>query len=149
MAAKRYFINKLSDSVGALVEIPKADIKNLCLKYVQHIFGAQTVTDADADGGLYVGLSGVSYMCYCLSQHPEFAEKKDEFLDRSEYYLKYDLAETCKPKSSSLSAAFLLGSCGVYAVAAALNKTLGKEKESTFFLKNILILQMDVLVWII
>ncbi|CAL1300919.1 unnamed protein product [Larinioides sclopetarius] len=134
MAAKRYFINKLADSVGAFVEIPKADIKNLCLKYVQHIFGAQTVTPDDADGGLYVGLSGVSYMCYYLSQHPEFAEKKGELLERSEYYLQHALTDADAPKNKSSRAAFLLGGCGAYAVAAALNKTLGKDKESRIFL---------------
>ncbi|GBN01374.1 LanC-like protein 3 [Araneus ventricosus] len=136
MAAKRYFTNKLADSVGAFVEIPKADIKNLCLKYVQYIFGAQTVTPDDADGGLYVGLSGVSYMCYYLSQHPEFAEKKAELLERSECYLQHALTDADAPKNKSSRAAFLLGGCGAYAVAASLNKTLGKEKESRIFLEK-------------
>ncbi|PRD21592.1 UNVERIFIED_CONTAM: LanC-like protein 3-like protein [Trichonephila clavipes] len=136
MAAKRFFKNKLSDSVGAFVEIPKADIKNLSMNYAQYIFSQQTVTADDCDGGLYVGLSGISYMCYYLSQHEHFIEKKQEFLEKSLYYMIYALEDANHPRNRHTQTAFLLGGCGSYAVAAALMNALGKEKECQMHLQQ-------------
>lgn len=136
MASKRFFKNKLNDSVGAFVEIPKADIKNLCMNYVQYIFSQQTVTADDCDGGLYVGLSGISYMCYYLSQQEQFTEKKQEFLEKSLYYMIYALEDANHPRNRHTQTAFILGGCGSYAVAAALMNALGKEKECRMHLQQ-------------
>ncbi|GFS71219.1 lanC-like protein 3 [Nephila pilipes] len=135
MASNRYFINKLNDSVGAFVEIPKIDIKNLCMRYVEYIFSQKSTKD-QVDGGLYVGSSGIGYMCYYLSQHQQFTEKKQEFLEKSLYYMKQSLDDANLPRNRDMLSAFLLGGSGTYAVAAALMKALGKEKESGVYLQQ-------------
>lgn len=139
LAPKRYFINKLSDFVGPSVDIPRDALKTRCLNYVQQIFNRQTLTADDCDGGLYVGLAGVSYMCYYLAQHPAFSEHQQEFLVKSGKYLEPALAYTNDPRvkaDKSNATAFLLGTCGVHAVAAALMQTLGKQAESSNFLRQ-------------
>lgn len=138
-APKRYFVNKLSDFVGPSLDIPTDIIKTKCLNYVRQIFSLQTVTSNDCDGGLYVGLAGVSYMCYYLSQHPAFSENRQEFLDKSVRYLDPALAYINHPQvkaDRSNATAFLLGSCGAHAVAAVVTNALGKHEESRNFLKE-------------
>lgn len=138
-SSKRFFINKLCDFVGPSLEIPRDIIKSRCLNYVQQIFSLQTLTSDDCDGGIYVGLAGVSYMCYYLSQHPAFSEHRQEFLDKSEKYLSPALSYVNQPRvkaDRSNATAFLLGTCGVHAVAAAVSKALGKHEESSTFIKQ-------------
>lgn len=138
-APKRYFVNKLCDFAGQSIDIPKDSLKARCMNYLQQIFGRQTITAEDCDGGLYVGLTGISYMCYYLSQHPEFSENKQEFLVQSVKYLEPALSYVNHPRvraDKSNVTAFLLGTCGTHAVAAAVMKAIGKENESKDFLKQ-------------
>ncbi|KAF8785210.1 LanC-like protein 3 like protein [Argiope bruennichi] len=134
MAGRRYFVNNMADSAGKYFEIPKEDIKTLCYSYLQRVFDEQTLTSEDADGGIYIGLAGVSYMCYYLAEHPEFAELRDDLLERSQYYLQYALTVAETPNLITSRAAFLFGGCGTYALAAAVYRALGKERESRYFL---------------
>lgn len=138
-APKRYFVNKLCDFIDSSVDIPKDMLKTLCLNYTQQIFNRQTVTFEDCNGGLYVGLAGVSYMCYYLAQHPAFSENRPEFLDKCEKFLTPALSYIEHPRvkaDKSNLTSFLLGSSGTYAVAAAVMKVLGKENESAGYLQQ-------------
>ncbi|KFM65842.1 LanC-like protein 3, partial [Stegodyphus mimosarum] len=131
-ASVRYFNNRLNDYSGAAVQISKELFKSRCLDYAGHIFRHQTLSADDCDGGLYVGIAGVAYMSYYLSQHSEFVENRVEFLNKSEEYMKCALSYVEQPRikaDKSMQAAFLLGASGTYAVAAVIAKALGKETE--------------------
>lgn len=136
-APKRYFINKLCDFAGQSLDIPKESLKNNCMVYLQQIFHRQTHSSKDCDGGLYVGLAGVSYMCYYLAQHPEFSEQRQELLVKSQQGLNPVLSfinSTRFKAGRSDATAFLLGSPGVHAVAACVMKAMGNDDKSKEFL---------------
>ncbi|GIY88586.1 lanC-like protein 3 homolog [Caerostris extrusa] len=135
--AKRYFVNQLSDFTGTLLEMPKADIKNLCQLYTEKIFSKQSIQRDECNGGLYTGAAGVGYMCYFLSQHPEFASEK-KFLEKSLYYMKPALHFAMYPEKheKDMQLAFILGGIGTLAVGAALMKTLGDDEEMQEYLNQ-------------
>ncbi|XP_054712655.1 lanC-like protein 3 [Uloborus diversus] len=136
---KRYFINSLSDFTSGTVAVPKDILKRKCLNYIQHILSKQGTTFDDCDGGLYVGLIGISYMCYYVSQHPEFQEYKDDYLQKGQEYLNHAISYANHPRvksDKSMQSAFLLGNSGTFAVAAAVMKAVYKESEYNMFLNS-------------
>ncbi|XP_013776330.1 lanC-like protein 3 [Limulus polyphemus] len=139
-SAKRYFINSLSDYItGESVRIQHQQLKQHCVDVVKHIFAKQGNSFRDCDGGLYVGVAGVSYMCYYLSQLQSFSEEKKMFLKNAEEYLSTALAYAEQPKiqsDKSMQFGFLLGNGGVYTVAALLFDALGKKDHRDKFIQQ-------------
>ncbi|KAG8197839.1 hypothetical protein JTE90_020116 [Oedothorax gibbosus] len=134
--SSRYFINNLKDfAPDQSIKIPIDAIKNQCLKYMQQISDQQTLSTKDCDGSLYVGLAGVSYAFYHLSQNPEFVKDRQDLLSKSWHYLQPALSHAEKGRNRRDSA-FLLGSGGVYATAAAVMKALGREKECNEYVEK-------------
>lgn len=134
--SSRYFINNLKDfTPGGNIKIPKDALQNQCYEYMQKITDQQTLNPKDCDGGLYVGLAGVSYAFYHLSQNPHFQKERQDFLSKSWHYLQPALSYAEKGRNKR-DAAFVLGSGGVYAVAAAVLKALGKDKDSDGYVER-------------
>lgn len=139
-SAKRYFINSMSDYItGESVRIQHQQIKQRCMDVVKHIFAKQGNSFRDCDGGLYVGVAGVSYMCYYLSQKQSFCEEKKMFLKNADEYLTTALANAEQSKfqsDKSMHFGFLLGNGGVYAIAALLFDDLGKKDHCDKFIQQ-------------
>lgn len=130
----RYFPNNLPDFGRGEVP-PKQQIEKWCWEIVSCISAKQTKLSSDCDGGLYVGIAGVSYMYYYLSTLPPFAAKREELLLSAENYLNPALSYIEK-SSKKDKVGFLLGGSGVYAVAALIMADLGKEEKSVQFLNK-------------
>lgn len=138
-SSKRYFVNKLNDFDGSDIKISSALLKKHCMEYIQKIFKQQTTTHDDCDGGLYVGLAGIAYMCYYASQSPDYQDHKSEFLGKGLDYLKHALAYVERPsiaRNVSMQASFLLGTGGVYVAAAALLDAADKKTECKTYLQK-------------
>lgn len=136
---KRYFINSFADYTGGEVKIPTDVLKQRCLSYVNLIFERQGLSFDDCDGGLYVGVGGIAYMCYHLSQHQHFQKESQQLLAEGEKYLKHALNYTEHPKvksDKSVQVAFLLGASGVYSTAAVIMDAIGKKNECDFHLSR-------------
>jgi lantibiotic modifying enzyme len=121
----RYFENPYEDytaSASGFV-IDKNEIVPQINEHLQNITTRLQPSSNNVDGGMYVGVTGVSYMFYYISKNPALSEYKREYLLRSMDYLKPALATSTGDKSS-----FLLGDAGTYALATVLMKLTGNER---------------------
>lgn len=124
---KRYFINTMQDhAIGENVTIMESQWRTKILQTLQEICRGQPPLEADGDGGLYVGVGGVAFMFYHLSQSDVLTDRRDELLCRGLEYataaIKYVEKQREDPGQKS---ALLLGDAGVHAVAAAIYLALG------------------------
>lgn len=119
----RYFPNPFEDyKENATLVVDKDEITNQISEYVKNITKRLQPDKKNVDGGLYVGISGVSFMFYYLSKNPFLSENKKFYLEKSIEYLRPALETSAGDKTS-----FLLGDAGSYALATVLNKELGDE----------------------
>ena len=127
---KRYFINKFQDYDGKST-FSDQDWNSKINSTVNIVAERQPPSIRDADGGLYVGISGIGYMFYHVSQSSTLSVEKAKYLKRGLEYIEPSLeyAERHRDDKSQKSA-FLLGNAGVYAVAAALYNAVGKSHVS-------------------
>lgn len=86
--------------------------------------------------GLYLGTAGISYMFYHLSKIPALSNKKINYLGKALEYTKPSImvASYVSNKKKDVPS-FMLGNCGIYAVAAAIFKAVGDETQSSHFRK--------------
>lgn len=134
---KRYFINPYPEFSGhsGISYDWKPRIKEL----VNIITAEQFRTFRDCDGGLYVGLSGVSYALWYLSKIPQFSEYRLEYLKNAQNYMQIALQHALRPEvqyDHTMKAGFILGNAGVYAVAAALHGAIGDQDSCTKYLQQ-------------
>jgi hypothetical protein len=123
---KRYFVNTLPDyRVGYETSADK-NWNSQIQQTVNIITDRQKASVKAADGGLYVGVAGIGYMFYHMSLSPTFVGEKSKLLEKGLQYIQpaLEYAE-CKKSDKSQKSAFLLGSAGIYAVAAAVYHALG------------------------
>ncbi|KAJ0174277.1 hypothetical protein K1T71_010423 [Dendrolimus kikuchii] len=120
----RYFPNPFDDyKQNASLTIDKDEITNQINEHVKNITKRLQPSKKNVDGGLYVGISGVSFMFYYLSKNPFLSENKGIYLEKGMEYLQPALETSAGDKTS-----FLLGDAGTYALATVLNKELGNDQ---------------------
>jgi len=125
---KRYFPNDYSDYHGTQVIL--YDWKPRIKEFVKIITTQQSLTLRDCDGGLYVGLSGISYVFWYLAHSPHFTQERVEFLKHAQSLMQIALQHAQAPEvqfDPTMKAGFLLGNAGVYAVASALYAAVGDQ----------------------
>ncbi|XP_072942829.1 lanC-like protein 3 [Epargyreus clarus] len=120
----RYFPNPFEDySPEVDLVIPKDSLVQQITDHVNTITKRFKPTQKNVDGGLYVGVTGISYMFYRLSKNPELIENRPYYVQKSMEYLAPAL-ETSAGESTS----FLLGDCGTYALATVVMKNANDER---------------------
>ncbi|KAJ9573619.1 hypothetical protein L9F63_008960, partial [Diploptera punctata] len=133
---KRHFVNKLQDFDGKNL-FTDTNLNAKIHQTVNTIIENQPPNVRDADGGLYVGIGGIGYMFYRLSQSSAFSAEKSKFFKKSLEYIQPSLeyAERHSGDKSQKSA-FLLGNSGIYAVAAAIFHSAGDKEKAERYLKR-------------
>lgn len=141
---RRYFTNSLKDYDGKLTEEEIQDkYKPDLLKEIDNVVGLITsrvrAEPRMEDGGLYVGLSGIAYSLFYVSQSQALSpETRQHCLKFSGTYLEASL-EYCGKKSETkkcTGAAFLLGHLGVYAFAAVFYSRTGSQQKSDHYVEK-------------
>lgn len=122
----RFFPNPYDDfKPGSSTVIDKDEITSQIHEHTNNISKRLHPSRKNVDGGLYVGITGVSYMFYYLSKNPLLSDNKSVYLQKSLEYLKPALESSAGDKTS-----FLLGDAGTYALATVLYKELGDEHSA-------------------
>ncbi|CAK1550721.1 unnamed protein product [Leptosia nina] len=118
----RFFPNPYEDyQPGSTLIKQDTVIKNI-EEHVAVITKRLQPSQRSVDGGLYVGVTGVSYMFYCLAKNPILSDKKSYFIEKSLEYLQPALECSAGDKTS-----FLLGDAGTYALATVIRKEAGND----------------------
>lgn len=140
MASLRFFPNLVPDLTAdgpATVDIPAESITSTINNIVNKIKSNLKPELSNATDGLYLGTAGVAYMYYHLSRVPTLSEFRIEYLKDAMNYLNPALSVAQKnERLRSDLPAFLLGNCGIYAVAAAILKAAGEATESQKYMQN-------------
>lgn len=90
--------------------------------------------ERNAEDGLYLGTAGIAYMYYKLSQSSSFQQHSVALLDKAEEYVKPALVVAKKAEHRTKDVpGFVLGICGVYAIASVVYHAKGKESESFMY----------------
>lgn len=126
----RFFPNLLPELMnGEKIEVPEDDIKDALLNIVQNIQKSLKPTEENGRDGLYLGTGGISYMYYHLSKIPLLGEFRMEFLETAVRYI-VPAVKSVEFTERACHAGLLLGSAGVYAVAAVVFKATNQQEES-------------------
>ena len=126
----RYFENKMPDcGFDEEVQIPVDQIRARILAVIEALRQNVVASQQACDGGVYVGLAGIAYALLYVAQSKQIPEKEREYLELAEQYMNVALDYEEKKQSAEMRSAFLLGSAGIYAVAALLFRALGKEEK--------------------
>nr|XP_026491888.1 lanC-like protein 3 [Vanessa tameamea] len=119
----RYFPNPYDDYKLGEVPLHKDEIISQINDILSNITKRLQPAHKNVEGGLYVGVTGVSFMFYYLSKNPLLSEKRTSYLEKALEYLAPALETSAGDKTS-----FLLGDAGTYALATALKKEIGDKK---------------------
>lgn len=136
---KRYFANKFIDGTKETCHVSANDIKLLLVETIDVVRKKQGLSRDNCDGGLYVGVGGVGYMFWKLSNFSVFDKDKDEFLKNAQKYLSPALAYADSVEYGSDLASkcgFLLGNTGIYATAALVAHALGDDRQMQVMLQK-------------
>lgn len=119
----RYFPNPYNDyKPGEASTVDRDAVLNEINEYINNIIKRLQATRRNVDGGLYVGITGVSFMFLYISKNPLLSGNKSDYLQKSLEYLKPAIESSTGDQTS-----FLLGDAGTYALATVLYKELGSE----------------------
>lgn len=122
----RFFPNPYDDyKPGIPLIVDKDMLTGQIVEHTKNITKRLQPSRKNVDGGLYVGITGISYMFYYLSKNPLLSENKATFLQKGIEYLKPALETSAGDKTS-----FLLGDAGTYALATVLFKEVGDETSA-------------------
>ena len=120
----RFFPNPYEDyKPGAGVALNKDEIIEQINDQVNNIIKRLQPNHKNVDGGLYVGITGVSYMFYYLSKNSLLSANKTAYIEKAVEYLTPALEVSAGDKTS-----FLLGDAGTYALATVLKREIGDEQ---------------------
>ncbi|XP_029668202.1 lanC-like protein 3 homolog [Formica exsecta] len=141
----RHFVNEYREREEEIVSCAtsmRRDIDDsLCAakinlrKILQRIVDKEPPERAEADGGLYVGASGISYAFLRLAKHTLLEAETEKYLSLAERYLRSSLAMVLRREGRS-GTGFLLGDWGILAVGAVLATVRGDEKTASEFVKR-------------
>lgn len=133
---KRYFINNLHDFQSGNDPFTQQNWISKIQQTINTITDKQKPSVKAADGGLYVGIAGIGYMLYHVSQTPAFASEKSGLLQKALEYIGPSLEYAERHKTDKLQkSAFLLGNAGIYAVAAAIYNAIGDKNNAERYLQ--------------
>lgn len=119
----RFFPNPYEDyKHGANLPVDKNGIISQINEHTQNIAKRLQPHRKNVDGGLYVGIAGVSYMFYYLAKNPLLSENKTQYIEKAVEYLTPALETSAGDRTS-----FLLGDAGTHALAMVLKRELGDE----------------------
>ncbi|XP_059473543.1 lanC-like protein 3 homolog [Neocloeon triangulifer] len=136
-APKRYFPNNLP--IGEDCVLSKSVLKCSVIEKYETIVQKQQADPQDAEGGLYVGIAGIGYLCYHLSKSPIFQDSKGALQSKAKEYLEAALeAGRHKKGNSRDDTAFILGNAGLYAICAAVFNDDGFLRDYAKGLSNCL-----------
>lgn len=120
----RYFPNSFEDyKLGADTKIDKGEIVTQITDHISNITKRLQPSRKNVNGGIYVGVTGASFMFYYLSKNPMLSENKATFMAKALEYLQPALETSAGDKTS-----FLIGDVGTYAIATVLTKEAGDDK---------------------
>lgn len=127
----RFFLNTYDDyKPGEPLTIEREEVIAQMHDHINNIIKRLHPSRRNVDGGLYVGITGISYMFYYLSKNPLLSENKSLYLKNGIDYLKPALEVSAGDKTS-----FLLGDAGTYALATVLFKEMGDENSAEMLKK--------------
>lgn len=126
MSRHRFFQNNLPDFKEGIVSnlYPEKNIE--AIKSITHLIEVKyRPTRKTGEDGLYLGSGGVAYMYYCLSKCSELDSQRHRYLTLATEYLKpaLTIAQLSATKKKDVPS-FILGNCGIYAVASVIFKEL-------------------------
>ncbi|KAJ8717086.1 hypothetical protein PYW08_005485 [Mythimna loreyi] len=122
----RFFLNAYDDhKPGEPFAVDKEEVTAQIYDHLNSITKRLNPSRKNVDGGLYVGVTGISYMFYYLSKNPLLSENKSVYLKKALEYLKPALEVSAGDKTS-----FLLGDAGTYSLATVLYKEAGDENSA-------------------
>jgi len=131
---KRYFENPYSDlTSGQEIQIDHALWKSRIKELIEAIIKNEKSSSRRLDGGLYVGISGISYMLWYVSiKLPEL-----KCLETAKKFgqIHFDVCQDDSTKDLGSKLGFLLGNTGVYAVNAVIANTMGDMQSSKSFVR--------------
>lgn len=85
---QRYFKNSLPDFTTGCQNENCDFIQHLIKSYVRQIEERLTPTPNNANGGLYIGASGVAFMFLKMACSESFQEKREGLLEKALSYIK-------------------------------------------------------------
>ncbi|CAG9858056.1 unnamed protein product [Phyllotreta striolata] len=136
-ARSRYFPNPKADyKGGSAPDIPTPQILEKLNDLLLRIENGYKPIDKNAGDGLYLGTAGVAYMYYHLSRTSRLKPNAGKYLNKAVQYLRPALTAVGNVTTDSKEApSFILGNCGVYAVAACIYKCIGQEPQSNRYIQ--------------
>lgn len=126
----RYFVNQFPNLVEATAHIDKHKWRDTAVQLMKSVLQRIPATFKNCDGGLYVGIAGVAYTLYQLSNVNDLSEHHQEYLKAAEEYISVALGYSQSKQCRDPPASFLLGTAGVYAVASAIHQRTGDAATS-------------------
>ncbi|KAF2895124.1 hypothetical protein ILUMI_11054 [Ignelater luminosus] len=140
MASNRFFPNNMLDfdeRHSTNLQIPEDHLTEQLRSMVEDITTNIKPVELNAEDGLYLGTAGIAYMFYHLSKIPALHEIRTSLLKEAVEYIRPSLAVAQKYANKKKDVpSFILGNCGIYAVASAVYKATGDSERSEFF-KNL------------
>ena len=134
----RYFQNKLKDFLPGhqTAQIPTAALQERVKTNTSLICQNLAPDQRNCDGGLYVGIAGISYALWYASNSGHFEGDKHELLLRAKQYL--DVADVYEQQQQHkmMRQSFLLGTAGVCCIGALVNGSLGDAAKSENYVKR-------------
>nr|CAH7719332.1 unnamed protein product [Callosobruchus chinensis] len=128
----RYFPNPKPDyqQETGTPSIPNEDLKTSLSEILDKITFNILPIEKNGGNGIYLGTAGIAYMYYHLSKIPMLEAERNDFLNKAIEYLKPALmVASCSAHKKKDVPSFILGNCGIYAVAAAIFKAIGDEQQ--------------------
>ncbi|CAG0880357.1 unnamed protein product [Cyprideis torosa] len=132
----RYFSNPFQDlRSDAFVNMTGHErlIRERLMHVVETVDEKQPRSEKAMDGGLYVGSAGLAYMYLHLAGLPTFREQRRGLLEKAEEWIKPSLvfysSSRYRPDATD-ACAFILGSCGAWAVGAVIAHHLGDRETA-------------------
>ncbi|XP_065331557.1 lanC-like protein 3 [Cloeon dipterum] len=131
----RYLPNNIP--IGEDSVLNRSLLKCSVIEKYEAIIQKQPPDPKDTEGGIYVGIAGIGYLCYHLSKSPLFQDSREALVTKGKEYLAAALgAIRNKDGSSKDDTAFILGNAGINAVAAAMYNDEGFLRDYAQGLAN-------------
>ncbi|CAH1169532.1 unnamed protein product [Phaedon cochleariae] len=122
------------DEESPLPQVPAVEIIANLTDIVTKIVQGVKPTEKNAGDGIYLGTAGIAYMFYHLCKIPTLSMSKREYLNKGIEYLKPAInVASCAATRTKEVPSFILGNCGIYAVAAVIYKAVGDDPQSSQF----------------
>ena len=133
----RYFVNKLKDfTAGQSTEIPVAALQERVNSIITRITQNIAADNQNCDGGLYVGIAGISYALWYVNQCSNFQDKKNDLLRQAKAYLDVADAYERQHQDKMMRQSFLLGTAGVCTVGALTSWSQADDGNAQNYVKR-------------